>query len=318
MSVESPVEVIDLHSHITHPEYPPVPPPGADPGLAGSLRTNLERIADLDAQRELLDERGIDIRVLGASPSLFHPDGLAPPDWIAAVNDHLAARVAEHPDRFLGLASIDAFDGERAAREVTRAVRELSLAGIIVDSTDGARLIGGPESRPALEAAAELSVPVFVHPTSSHRSLAVDALGSRGIILDRGTNNAAGLLSVLHHQILRELPTLRLLFAALAVGGLAAAVQVGIEDELRGEGTGGIYVDTMGFKAPVIRFAIDVLGVDRIVIGTDWPIQQVDASADVLGRTFAAIEADEETVARISAVNARSFLGLPTSVTSTG
>jgi predicted TIM-barrel fold metal-dependent hydrolase len=317
VSVESPVEVIDLHSHLTHPEYPPVPPPGADPALARNLPANLERAADLDAQRKLIDERGIDIRVLGASPSLFHPDGPPPPNWTAAINDHLALRVAEHPDRFLGLASIDAFDGERAAREVARAIRELSLAGIIVDSTDGARLIGGPESRPALEAAAELSVPVFVHPTSSHRSLTVDALGSRGIILDRGTNNAAALLSVIHHQILRELPTLRLLFAALAVAGLAAAVQVGIEDELRGEGPGGIYFDTMGFRAPVIRFALDVLGSDRIVVGTDWPIQQIDASADVLERTFVAIEADEETMARISAVNARNLLRLPTPVTST-
>lgn len=308
MSAATAPEVIDLHSHYTHPDHPAIPPPGADPALGQRLVTSLTQVADADAQVKLLDERGIDVRVLGAPPSLFHPGAPPPPALLRAVNDGLAAHVARHPSRFVGFASIDAFDGQRAALEVQRAIGELGLGGIVVDSTDGSALVGGPESRPTLETAGLLGVPVFVHPTSSTRSLVVGALGASGIILDRGFNNAASLLSVAHHRITRELPTLRLLFAGLAAGGLAAIAQLGIESQLRGAGDGGVYIDTMGFAPSVIRLSIEVLGSDRVVVGTDWPIQDRDASRERLAATFGALSLDAEDVARISAGNARRFL----------
>lgn len=310
MSRNQSAEVIDLHSHYIHPRYPPLPPPGSDPALASRLLANISHAADADAQLAIMDERGIDIRVLGASPSLFHRSAPPPESWLKAVNENLAAHVGAHPNRFLGFASIDAFAGERGATEVVRAIAELSLHGIIIDSTDGSALIGSPVTRPTLDAADELRIPVFVHPTSSQASLVVALLGRSGIVLDRGTNNAASLLSLLHHRITRELPDLRLLFAALAVGGLAAAVQLGIEEELRGDGDGGIYIDTMGFAPKLIRFAIDVLGADRVAVGTDWPIQERDASRGLLADTFAEVGLHKAEVAAVSAGNARRFLGL--------
>jgi predicted TIM-barrel fold metal-dependent hydrolase len=309
VSFEQPTEVIDLHSHITHPDFPPVPTRGTDAELTRRMRADVEWNADFETQVQIMDERGIDIRVLGTSISLFHPVGSPPPDVVRAINDHLAARLTEQPDRFLGFATIDAFDGERAAAEVVRAIRELSLAGIIVDSTDGSRLIGGPETRATLEAAASLGIPVFVHPTSLEESLALEALSRLGVILDRSTTNSAGLLSILEHQIIQKLPQLRVLFTSLTVGALASAAILGIDDQLRGDGDGGIYVETLGLQPKVIRFAVDVLGVDRVVVGTDWPILQIDASRDRLGHVFAEAGLDSDAVTRISAGNARSLLG---------
>ena len=83
-----------------------------------------------------------------------------------AMNDDLAALVARHPGRIHGLASVDAYDGDRAAREAERAIRELGLRGLFVDCARGDLLIDAPQARPTLEVAARLGVPVFVHPVA--------------------------------------------------------------------------------------------------------------------------------------------------------
>ena len=50
------------------------------------------------------------------------------------------------------------------ARELTRAVKELGLRGVFVESAKRDLLLGAKETRPTLAAAASLGVPVFVHP----------------------------------------------------------------------------------------------------------------------------------------------------------
>jgi predicted TIM-barrel fold metal-dependent hydrolase len=304
--------VIDLHSHYAPADYPAVPPPGSNASNRSQLVENFAKVADPDVELEIMDEHGVDVRVWGAPPSLFHPIGPAPESWIRAVNERLAARVAAYPQRFAGFASIDAYAGEEAAAEVVRSVEELSLAGIIVDSTDGSTFIGSAPTRPSLDAAAELGVPVFVHPTSSESVGALTEVGRYGMILNRGGNNAASLLSVLHHRITSELPQLRLLFAMLGVGGLTAVELLGIGGELRGEdgGDGGIYFDTMRFAPKAIRFAIDVLGIDRVAVGTDWPVSfDGDATRERLAVTYEELELAAEEIALISSENARRFLG---------
>jgi hypothetical protein len=53
--------------------------------------------------------------------------------FIERINDRFTELIARYPRRLLGLATIDAFQGESAAREITRAVRTLGLRGICVD-----------------------------------------------------------------------------------------------------------------------------------------------------------------------------------------
>ena len=36
-----------------------------------------------------------------------------------------------------------------------------------------------------------------------------------------------------------------------------------------------LYVDTMGFDPATIRFAIDVLGSEHVLVGSDWPIMPI-------------------------------------------
>src|SRR5205085_8547617 len=93
-------------------------------------------------------------------------DGLVPHDTIMALNDEVAGLVARHPGRLHGLASVDPYDGERAAREAERALRDLGLLGLFVDCARGDMLLDAAQARPTLQVAAQLGVPVFAHPVA--------------------------------------------------------------------------------------------------------------------------------------------------------
>ena len=91
-------------------------------------------------------------------------DGKVPPGTIERINDQMAELVAKHPGKLYGLATVDAFSGDDGAREVTRAVKDLKLRGVFLESAKRDLVLGAKETRPTLAAAASLGVPVFVHP----------------------------------------------------------------------------------------------------------------------------------------------------------
>ena len=107
-------------------------------------------------------------RVINIPANLIaDPNGLVPHETIMAINDHVAGLVARHPGHLYGLASVDAYDGDRSAREVERAITELRLRGLFVDCARGDLFLDAPQARPTLKVASKLRVPVFVHPIAA-------------------------------------------------------------------------------------------------------------------------------------------------------
>jgi aminocarboxymuconate-semialdehyde decarboxylase len=204
-------------------------------------------------------------------------EGRVPHDTIVAINDHVADLAARHPGRLYGLASVDAYDGERAAREAERAIRDLGLLGLFVDCARGDALLDAPQARPTLAVAARLGVPVFAHPVAPQpltRQMA--PYGVIGTLFARGTVNSACLIALVEGGVFAELPSLRLVVTGHAVGGLAMAsglsrqsrVPSGAAEVMRRH----VYIDTQMMHPALIRVAIDLLGADHVMAGSDWPI----------------------------------------------
>ncbi len=82
-----------------------------------------------------MDAAGISIQVLSlTNPHIqyFEPsEGTA---WARRVNDELATAVRKYPDRLVGLASVAPQSPEEAADELERAVTELGLKGVCIQS----------------------------------------------------------------------------------------------------------------------------------------------------------------------------------------
>jgi len=287
MSNRTLTPIIDFHSHYYHPSWAATP---TTPGLRGLARV-WPLITNIEAQLDALAAVGVDAKVLSApAASLAPPGGQLSVSLIQRINDHLAELVARYPQRLFALATIDAFQGDAAAREVERAVQTLGIGGICVDCALGDRWLDDPAARPTFDAAAALRVPVFVHPISpAGLTERYGRLGHSGVLLARGSEDAASILALLRSGLLDALPQLALVIPLIGIAALIFA-GIAVQARLHEDGWQGglptvtrrrLYIDTMGFDPVTIRFALDLLGPDHVLLGSDWPIMAIAARRQV-------------------------------------
>ena len=138
---------------VSFAEYPMVPP------LFGLLDdVDERRLAELDAA-------GIDMQVLSHTPPGPEAFGSGPAVEIArAMNDELAEMVRARPERYSGFAMLPTPAPDAAAEELARAVTQLGLCGAMVHGTTDGRFLDHPDFRPLWDVAAQLRVPVYLHP----------------------------------------------------------------------------------------------------------------------------------------------------------
>src|SRR6266702_1162825 len=119
---------------------------------------------------------------------------------------------------------------------LTRAVKELGLRGVFVESAKRDLLPDAREARPAFATAAALGVPVFVHPvTDPAMHNRFKKLGPLGVRLARANINAAALVALLEGGVFDELPNLRVVVTTLALGGVLLAGGFGDGARLRSD-----------------------------------------------------------------------------------
>ena len=122
---------------------------------------------DVDVRLAAMDAAGIGRQLLSPNPLTYFGD-LPRDDAVAFArrhNDGLAALVAAHPHRLLGAAQLPVQDVDAAIAEARRAVRDLGLVALYVDTDPGGRTLDDPALDPFHEAVVALDVPLFVHPT---------------------------------------------------------------------------------------------------------------------------------------------------------
>ncbi len=122
---------------------------------------------DVDLRIAAMDEAGIDLQVLSPNPITYFGD-LPAADATAfarAHNDALAEIAAKHPGRLLALAQLPVQDVAAAVAEARRAVRELGMVGVYVDTDPAGRTLDDPALDPLYAALVDLDVPLFVHPS---------------------------------------------------------------------------------------------------------------------------------------------------------
>ena len=303
-------EIIDIHTHLWPPEWGP-----NGKYEKKSFGFSPEIYRKIVSPQALVDEfaaAGVSLAVVTTTiESLFGAEGPVTHDRIPGVNDWLAGLGAAHPS-LLAFGVVDIFAGDAAAREAERAIVELGLAGLVVDSSRDGKFLADPSARPTLEVAARLGVPVFVHPVAHpNPGPLIAGAGAWGNSLGRGLMNGVALLSLLDGKVLEALPDLHVIFATLGLGAIVQSTRGGLFG--RGAWSSGarpnVYFDTMGDDPRLIRVLTDFFGAERVLAGTDWPILPALARQTL----FASLEQaglsphDQQLIA---GGNARRLLGL--------
>ena len=289
----TPLKIVDFHNHYMGPSWTLTNlaslPPAARPTWE-KINSNLQSQGSLIAS---IESAGITARVIN-TPTAFieDADGNVPADAEQRINDQMAELVRKHPGKLYGLATVNAYSGDAGARELTRAVRELGLRGVFVESAKRDLLLGAKETRPTLAAAASLGVPVFVHPlTDPELHKRFSRTGRVGVRLARATINSAALISMLEGGAFDETPKLQLVVTTLAFGGVLLAGGFGDGQRIRTDAPAltrrHVYIDTMGLHPAVVRAAVDLLGADHVLMGTDWPIVEEKSVPERLQKALA-------------------------------
>jgi aminocarboxymuconate-semialdehyde decarboxylase len=114
-----------------------------------------------------MDDAGIDLQLLSPNPLTYFGrlDAAQATAYARAHNDALAALAAEHPTRLLAAAQLPVQDIGACVAEARRAIRDLGMVAVYIDTDPAGRTLDDPDLDPLYEALTELDVPLFVHPS---------------------------------------------------------------------------------------------------------------------------------------------------------
>jgi len=132
--------------------------------------------------------------------------------------------------------------------------------------------------------------------------------------LARANINAAALVALLEGGVFDELPNLRVVVTTLAVGGVLFAGGFGDGARSRKDAPAlarrHVYIDSMGLHPVLMRAAVDLLGVDHVLVGTDWPIAVEKSVPERLGTALATCGLSASEQQMIASGNTLKLLGI--------
>lgn len=285
--------------HAVRDAWSAAPPPHdpvsafADGGEAGT------RLADLSEGRlALMDDQGVDVQVLSLTTPGLH--NLAPAtavDMAQRVNDLIAETCVRHPGRFQGFAALPTPHADAAPRELERSVRDLGLKGALLCGRTRERHLDHPDMRPMLAKAAELGVPLFIHPQvplAAVRDANYSGIGEKADLalaaFGLGWHYEAGLqwIRLAAAGVFDELPDLQIILGhwgevvlfylerTSAVFERALDLRRPLADYARNN----LYVTGSGMwsEAYLLR-CLEIVGPERLLFSTDFPYQYREGGA---------------------------------------
>ena len=255
--------------------------------LGGGMRTAFtspklrftaeQRVKDMDAQK-------VDVQVLSIHMPFvgYHLDGAQGLALAREFNDELGATVRQNTARFAGLATMPMQDVKSAIGELERAVTKLGLKGAALDTQVNGKQWDEPEFLPFFKAAEQMKAVLFYHPQPQNNFLMQrikrhGLFNSVGVILDDAIVTAV----LICGGVLEKCPDLKV---CIAHGGGPACFTMGRLDRTWHERPQTrstpqppsayekkLYYDTVTGSEQELRYLLDRVGAERVVLGSDWP-----------------------------------------------
>jgi predicted TIM-barrel fold metal-dependent hydrolase len=235
----------------------------------------------LSARLEMMDQAGITAQVLSVpSPSVFFLDPPAADRLATEVNEEFAEICRNHSGRFRALGCVTMQDPDLAMRNLSYALDELNLDGVmLLTNIDGIPL--DDDRFEAFWAAAnERELLTYVHPTVPDAEHLSDYALAIGVGFLGDTNLALARLA--YSGVFERHPRIRWVFSHL--GGTLPFMLPRLDNYYRqfpecrekaprppSEYIKGLLFDTAVSHRPAMRCAVDTLGLERLVFGSDYP-----------------------------------------------
>ena len=266
--------LIDWHAHVIPPEA------AAAPVWRGNCPMAIDRF--MEAHRAA----NIDVSVVTETGRGIKSGSIA---LVQQWSDYAARLQADYPGILYGFASVDPCGGKPHLQELERAITQLGLKGVLILSSHNDRYPDEDDAMPFWEMVQALDIPVMIHPSVA------DGEGNfKGYRLansiGRPFDTALAIARLIVRGVLERYPDLKIVGAHLGGGICEVIGRMDYAYELRDPAHDfmgpytpvhiphppshylkKLYLDTVSYHSPAIRCAIDTIGVDRVLLGSDAP-----------------------------------------------
>src|SRR5262245_29949422 len=304
--------VVDLHPQTCVPEVWDLV---KNTPLAANAKNNLIGAISLGpgtAERlQYMDKEGIDYQAINVNAWGYSADRALARDLVQLQNEKIAAAVAAHPDRFVGMATLALQHPDLAADQLDYAVNKLGLRGGAIGGSVEGQELSDRKFDPFWAKAAQLGVLLFMHPQNAPGTTSNMRLSGKGGLGNRIGNpleTTVFLSHLIFEGVFDRFPGLRICGAH--AGGYLPSYS-GRSDavcaQANGEDCRGlkkkpseyfkkeIVIDTMIFHEEGLRHLVAEVGVGQMVYGTDYPFDWPVGIDFVLNAKFLS-NADKEAM----------------------
>jgi len=252
---------------------------------------------DLAARLAFMDATAIDTQLL-TFPGALGVDVMPIAESLAIVrdyNDHLAEVCLGSGGRFVGLAGLPLADMSLAAEELLRARQSLRLLGAILPGNYFLSIAAAQLLRPVLAAADDAGALVMIHPGLMSGELPPAPYSDNSILRASALNLQASLshmaLTIIAAGFLDAYPNVT--FQVVNLGGTlpfilermdAIAATRELLATITVEHMRRMVYDCASLGPRALEIAVKVIGADRIMLGTDYPIFAPDAVRNTVRR----------------------------------
>src|SRR5215475_8616931 len=337
--------IIDSHAHIFPGDFGPAPAgcdpaqwPSLEPGpdettkflVNGPMRFPAKTVwFDAEQRLEASAASGLDAELLSPFPALLNYRSPAETgrDLCRVTNEYIAGLAAAFPTRFYGLGTVPMQDPDMASAELTEVVKA-GLAGVEIASNIDGKSLREPQFDGFWAEADRLGSAVFVHgmPAPSDR-----LPGAAGATFGVGAEATLGAAAIITGGVADKYPGLKISFSH-AGGGFPLVLtraqwfwgrtwneEQPLPEAERPEAkpwfaehspielARRFYYDSLVFDRRAIRYLADMLGTDRLLVGSDFPAM---GREQPVARTLRSMGLSEAEQSGILWNNCFRFLGI--------
>jgi predicted TIM-barrel fold metal-dependent hydrolase len=277
---------IDVHAHYWTEDYLDLLADlgKADAGAARGIGAGGG--AELEARLRLMERAGIEIQVLSACPQVpYGEDRKKAAKAARFVNDQYAGLAERHPDRFRAFAALPMPHLEESLGEMRRALDQLRMAGIAMNTTVGGHALVDPDYEPVFAELDRRGAVLYLHPAGN--SACSPLIGNYHLtwMVGAPVEDTISIMHLITQGIPARYPNIKIINSHL--GGALPMILQRADDQYRWEAPGTpelpsvtarrMWYDTVGHgHVPALRCAIDSLGADQLLLGTDFPYENGD------------------------------------------
>jgi len=224
--------------------------------------------------------------VLSACPQLpYGEDGQKAVTAARFVNDQYAGLVQAHPDRFRAFAALPMPHLQESVGEMGRALDELGMAGIAMNTTVLGRALVESEYQLVFAELNRRNAVLYLHPAGNGACSPLIANYHLTWMVGAPVEDTISVMHLITHGIPARYPDIKIINSHL--GGALPMLLQRADDQYRWEAPDTpeppsvaarrMWYDTVGHgHVPALRCAIDSLGADRLLLGTDFPYENGD------------------------------------------